>query len=125
MNVKVYGYDTRGVYELGVGYISYRKRHAWQKFWNDIADSKKLLSEELYFWRVVKPCSDFDCHMLVTTGGAIYLHPMTGKGVILYCNYAERDAVLEELQKIMKACAKEVRCSIDVYSKKGVVNYEG
>lgn len=125
MDVKVYGYDTRGVYEWGLGYASREKYNAWQAFWNDIVDTKKLKGKELFFWRVMKPDSDCESHMLVTTGGSIYVHPMGGKGVVITYNEAPHDAVLEELKTIMKACVKIVGCSIDVYSKKGVVGYEG
>lgn len=124
MNVKVYGYDTRWLYEWGLGYISREKYNAWQKFWDSIADTKMLLGEELFFWRVMKPDDDCGCHMLVTTGGTIYVHPMGGKGVVITYNEVDYDAILCELQTIMKSCAKVVGCSIDVYSKKGVVNYE-
>lgn len=125
MNVKVYGYDTRGLYEWGIGYVSRDKYNAWQKFWDSIADTKMLLGEELFFWRVMKPGNDYGSHMLVTTGGSIYVHPASGKGVVITYNEIPYDAVLEELQTIMKACVKIVGCSIDVYSKEGVVNYEG
>lgn len=123
MDVKVYGYKTQGVYEWGLGYVSQEKYNAWQKFWGNIADTKRLQGEELFFWRVIKP-DGCGSHQLLTTGGSIYVHPMDGKGVVITYNEVEFDAALCELQTIMKACAKAVGCSIDVYSKKGVVNYE-
>lgn len=124
MDVKVYGYDTKGLYEWGSGYTSREKCYTWKKFWDSIADTKMLLGDELFFWRVMKPDNDYSSHVLVTTGGLIYVHPMGGKGVVITYNEVPHDAALDELQSIMKACAKIVGCSIDIYSKKGVVNYE-
>lgn len=124
MDVKVYDYNTRDVYEWGLGFVSHSKQDTWQKFWDSIADTKMLLGEELYFWRVMKPSNDSGCYMLVTTGGAIYVHPMNGKGVIRSLNYAEHDGVYEEAKRIFKTCAKTVGCCINISLTKGVVNYE-
>lgn len=124
MNVKVYGYDTKGLYEWGTGYTSRERCNAWKKFWDDIANTKRLQGKELFFWRVVKPDSDYSSHMLLTLNGAIYAHPMYGKSVFQYSNCIEHDAIFEEFKEIMRACSKAVGCSIDVYSKKGVVSYE-
>jgi hypothetical protein len=119
MKVRIYKYKTNGIYKWGSGFVSGEVADKWREFWKCVAtEGRTITGKYVYYWRILP--GDIGCDTLVSTGGSIYLHPMSGDGVIQVINEAKTDAVYAELCRLMNDCAEYIGdgASVEMYTSK-------
>lgn len=120
MKVRIYKYKTDGIYKWGRGFVSGEVADKWHEFWEYVAANGRTpnTGRTLYHWRILR--GDIGCDILVDIGGSIYLHPMSGCGVVQVINEISIDEVYGELFQLMDACAKYIGngALVEMYSSK-------
>lgn len=109
-----------GIYEWSRGFISSDIADRWHKFWKYVSTYNKTPNTDscVHLWRILR--GDIGCDILVSIGGSIYLHPMSGEGVIKTINEVMPDLVYAELCRLMNACVEYIGngASVEMYTSK-------